>query len=79
MLDSIERMPIYESAWKSLCDFYDNERKIVNDIVLSFIDMEPVKMPSRAAFIALVNNTNRLLQSLPFVAIESVFNIGVRF
>lgn len=55
----------YESAWKLLCDAYDNERKIVNDIVLSFVDMDPVTQPTRASLIALVNTTNNLMQSLP--------------
>lgn len=62
----------YESAWTMLCDAYGNERKIVNDIVLSFIDMEPVDYPSRATLIALVNSTNSLIQSLP------KYNVGVQ-
>lgn len=55
----------YEPAWKLLCDTYDNNRKIVNDIVVSFLDMEPVEHPNRTSLIKLVNTTNNLLQSLP--------------
>lgn len=65
-VSGLERTEVnYESAWKLLCDAYDNERKIVNDIVLGFIDMDKVAQPSRTALIALVNNTNNLMQSLP--------------
>lgn len=60
----------YESAWKTLCEAYDNERKIVNDIVLSFLDMPALDEPSRAGLIALKNNTNNLINSLPKYKIE---------
>lgn len=61
----------YSSAWKMLCDAYDNERKIVNDIVLSFIDMPSCnERPNRAELIALINRTNNLIQSLPKYGIE---------
>lgn len=56
----------YEAAWKLLCDAYDNERKIVNDIVLSFVDMSGCcERPTRADLIAPINRTNNLIQSLP--------------
>lgn len=62
----------YESAWKALCETYDNERKIVNNIVLSFIDMQSIETPSRAALIGLINKTNNMMQSLP------KYGIGVK-
>lgn len=55
----------YEAAWKTLCDTYDNERVIVDDIVQSFIDMPAMNTPSRTGFIAMLNKTNNLLYSLP--------------
>lgn len=55
----------YESAWKTLCDTYDNERVIVEDIVLSFIDMPAINVAPRSGFIALLSKTNNLLHSLP--------------
>lgn len=36
----------YESAWKTLCEAYDNERMIVDDILQTFIDMPPMDTPS---------------------------------
>lgn len=55
----------YDAAWKLLCEAYDNDRKIVNDIVLSFIDATSVDSPSRSALIGLKNIANNLIQSLP--------------
>lgn len=55
----------YESAWKTLCEAYDNERMIVDDILQTFIDMPPMDAPSRSGLIAICNTTNALLCLLP--------------
>lgn len=56
----------YTVAWQTLCDTYDNERKIVNNIVLSFLDMPSIsERPTRVELIALVIKTIHLKQSLP--------------
>lgn len=60
----------YQTAWKTLCDAYDNERKIVNDIVLTFVDMPSVDQPSRSELIRLINKTNHLVQSLPRFGVQ---------
>lgn len=72
--NTISGMPrtdeMYDVAWKALVDAYENKRKIVNKIVLSFIDMASIDRPSRNALIALINNTNNLLNSLPTYGIQ---------
>ena len=72
--NTISGMPrtdeMYDIAWRTLVDAYENKRKIVNRIVLSFIDMPSVDTPTRQALIGLINQTNNLLNSLPTYGIH---------
>lgn len=60
----------YEPAWNQLCRAYDNKRKLVGDIVDRFLDMKSVAKPSREALVAVINNTNHVLGSLPKYEID---------
>lgn len=61
----------YSTAWKTLCEMYDNERKLVNNIVLSFVDMPAIsEVPSRSELISIIIKTNHLTQSLPKYGVD---------
>lgn len=63
----------YEAAWKLLCDVYDNDRAIVEDVIKHFLDMPSITTPSRTAFVNVINATNVLLSMLPQYKIEVRF------
>lgn len=55
----------YASAWEDLCARFDNTRKIVEDIILAFIDEPSVKVQSRSGITGLLNSINYLIKTLP--------------
>lgn len=55
----------YLPAWQDLCMRYDNLRKLVEELVLRFVDMPKLKDASRASIMILVNAVNHLTKSLP--------------
>lgn len=64
----------YEAAWRALCDTFDNEHRLVMNIVGRFIDIPPIsENPTRVDLMTLVNKTNQLILALPRykVSVES--------
>lgn len=54
----------YQKAWALLCRTYDNKRKLIDDIIDSFIDMPPMKAARRDELIIVVNGINNVTGSL---------------
>lgn len=55
----------YVPAWDHLCEVYDNNRKLVEDMVTHYIDFPPINGASRNNLMAMINATNHITASLP--------------
>lgn len=55
----------YDAIWGTLCEIYENERRLVEDIIYQFIDLPPISTPTRSALIFLINAINHIVASLP--------------
>lgn len=75
IVDGFEKSPDgYAAAWKALCDTFDNEHRLVMNMLGRFLDLQPVPAnPKRTDLMSLVTKTNQLLMSLPAygVSVES--------
>lgn len=54
----------YRSAWDLLCRTYANKRKLVDDMINSFIDLPPMRTATRDELMVVVNEVNNLTGSL---------------
>ncbi|KAL0830099.1 hypothetical protein ABMA28_003556 [Loxostege sticticalis] len=54
----------YESAWKLICDRYDNKRLLVNNHVQALFKIDHIKTESCAAIRYLIDTTNKNLRAL---------------
>lgn len=56
----------YEAAWKSLCENYDNENRLVMTIIEKFLAMKRLSdSPTRRQLMAIVTKTNQMVMALP--------------
>lgn len=54
----------YALAWGQLCATYDNKRKLVDEMINSFIDLPPMPSATRGNLMVIINATNHLTKSL---------------
>lgn len=61
----------YEAAWANLCRTYDNPLKLVEDATDRFLDLPPVRGPTRQEVMAIINGVNHLLASMPKYGVDT--------
>lgn len=54
----------YQVAWEQLCATYDNKRKLVDEIISSFIDLPPMPSATRGNLMVVINAINHLTKAL---------------
>lgn len=54
----------YALAWGQLCATYDNKRKLVDEMISSFVDLPPMPSATRGNLMVIINATNHLTKSL---------------
>lgn len=61
----------YLAAWQTLCDAYDDNRRIVDQHLESFFDQPTLTTGTRALLRALVVNTRHLVRTLPVFSVDT--------
>lgn len=60
-----DRIPAnYGLAWEQLCATYDNKRKLVDELISSFIDLPPMPSATRGNLMIIINAVNQMTKSL---------------
>lgn len=54
----------YDIAWRTICDAYDDERKILDAMITKFLDIPRVQIPTRASLMHLVTSTKNLIEPM---------------
>lgn len=61
----------YQLAWRTIRDQYEDEGRILNSIMTSFLELPKVQTPTRSTLSDLVTKTNGLLQRMTVFDVET--------
>lgn len=61
----------YPIAWQTICDAYDDERRILDTMITKFLDIPQVQYPTRVALMDLVTKTKNLIEPMPTYSIDT--------
>lgn len=62
----------YATAWATLVDFYDDSRKILDEIISEFLDIPRITNPSREALVNLKIKTQNMIESMPKYDVNTI-------